>query len=130
MFIESVNGGRTDRREDIFVDDVDREAWLEITARCCGGITEPAPPAPILCTDAIGFVPDASTGKPNQNAFIERFNRVFREEVPRSTCSRGSKTVLKPPGGGCLSTTSNTLTMLSAGSSRRVLPTTRQEFYF
>ena len=26
---------RGDRREDIFVDDIDREAWLDTLAQCC-----------------------------------------------------------------------------------------------
>ena len=46
-------------------------------------------------------------GKPNQNAYVERFNRTYREELPDQYGSHHSMMFEKPPGGGCMSTTKN-----------------------
>jgi putative transposase len=34
------------------------------------------------CEDQGVFIDYIETGKPNQNAYIERFNRSYRNEVP------------------------------------------------
>src|SRR5690606_23203322 len=53
-------------------------------------------------------------GKPNQNAYIERFNRPSARRSWTSTCSPASTTCARPRTGGCSSTTRSVPTIRSA----------------